>query len=215
MGLRAEGKDGVPAGLLPTGLRAPVLVLNRSFVPIRITTARMAFELLYQDRARAVGPDYELYDFADWMNRGPLEGHERIGTSRGGIDVPRVVLLSSYNRIPSTGLRLSRRNLFLRDDYTCQYCGIAPGVRDLNIDHVVPRCRGGAATWENLVTSCKACNYRKGRHLPEECGMFPAKKPVRPRWTASVQLRGAARAFREWAPYLESMGLGSTVRKAG
>lgn len=186
------------------GLAAPVLVLNRSFVPVRVTTARMAFELLYQGRANAMDEAYELHDFWSWASLMPPEGHETIGTARGALRVPRLLVLAGYNRIPATILRLSRRNVYLRDNYTCQYCGEQPGVEALNLDHVIPRSRGGPGTWDNLVTSCKPCNLRKGRALPEECGMIPMNPPRSPRWSAAVEFQTDARRFQEWDPFLRT-----------
>jgi len=184
------------------GLRAPVLVLNRNYAPVRVTTARQAFEMLYQGRAHALAEGYEPCDFAMWclIDAGP--DHERIGTPGGWLRVPRLMLLCTYDRVPQAPVRLSRRNVFLRDGYRCQYCGEQPPTRDLNLDHVVPRSRGGRSTWDNLVTSCRPCNLRKGRALPAECGMEPALVPRRPRWSAAVQLEIAPRRFAEWEPFL-------------
>jgi 5-methylcytosine-specific restriction endonuclease McrA len=198
------------------GLSAPVLVLNRNFVPVRVTTARMAFELLYQGRAHAIDEQYELHDFASWSRLVAMlhPHHEAIRTVRGAVRVPRVVVLAAYNRVPATILRLSRRNVYLRDNYTCQYCGTQPGADSLNLDHVIPRSRGGPGTWDNLVTSCKPCNLRKGRALPEECGMVPMNPPRVPRWTAAVEFQAVPRRFDDWEPFLGN-GNGAAVRKAG
>lgn len=184
------------------GLAAPVLVLNRSYAPVRVTTARQAFEMLYQGRAVVLGAEYEPHDFDQWASLGAGEHEEHVGTSCGRIRIPRLLLLSTYNRVPQAPVRLSRRNVFLRDSYQCQYCGGRPLLRDLNLDHVIPRSRGGRSTWENLVASCRECNLRKGRALPEECGMTPLSTPARPRWSAAVQLEAAPRRFAEWEPFL-------------
>ena len=196
------------------GLRAPVLVLNRNFLPVRVTTARMAFELLYQGRARALDNRFEMHDFEGWSSLPPPAGCETIGTTRGALAVPRIVVLCSYSRVPATILRLSRRNVYLRDAYTCQYCGEQPGVDALNLDHVVPRSRGGEATWDNLVTSCKSCNLKKGRALPEECGMVPRTTPQCPRWSTAVQFQATPRSFAEWEPFI-GQNTRARVRKAG
>ncbi|MCS6799015.1 MAG: HNH endonuclease [Myxococcota bacterium] len=184
------------------GLRAPVLVLNRFYQPVRVTSARQAFEMLYMGRARVVAEDFVQLDFAAWLRTAPREGDECIGTVRGPVRVPRVLVLVAYDRVPRVTVRLSRRNVFLRDGHTCQYCGARPPVRELNLDHVVPRSRGGRSTWDNLVTSCRACNLRKGGSMPHECGMQPLRPPIRPRWSAAVQLEAAPRRFAEWEPFL-------------
>ena len=188
-----------------TGLQSPVLVLNRSFQPVRITTARHAFTLLYLGRARALDGGFEPVDFVQWSAIAPSSDDDFIGTPRGPIRVPRVLILSGYNRVPSAPLRLSRRNVFLRDAFTCQYCGGRPPMRDLNLDHVLPRSRGGKSSWDNLVTSCRTCNVKKGYATPEECGMIPRTKPHRPNWSMALRMAAPSTRFAEWEPFLEGL----------
>jgi 5-methylcytosine-specific restriction endonuclease McrA len=221
---RASGDRNSSSGVRPerrelrakTGLSAPVLVLNRSFQPVRITTARHGFTLLYLGRARALDRSYEPYDFHEWSRlSGPAhhaaapslahDGEAYIGTPRGRIRVPRVLLLSGYNRVPHAPLRLSRRNIFLRDGFTCQYCGRRPGTRELNLDHVMPRSRGGRSTWENLVTSCRECNLRKGWATPEESGMLLRSRPARPGWSTALIMAAPTRRYAEWEPFLAGL----------
>jgi 5-methylcytosine-specific restriction endonuclease McrA len=187
------------------GLRSPVLVLNRSYAPVRITDAKQGFSMLYLGRARALDARYEPYDFEAWAQRTPNEHDEAIGTPSGAICIPRVLLLLGYNRVPRAPLRLSRRHVYMRDDFACQYCGGSPGVKDLNLDHVLPRSRGGRSTWENLVTSCRSCNLRKGWSTPEECGMRLLKTPVRPSWSMALSLAAQRRRFVEWEPFLDAV----------
>jgi 5-methylcytosine-specific restriction endonuclease McrA len=100
-------------------------------------------------------------------------------------------------------VHLTRSNLMLRDHHQCQYCGRRPGVRELDVDHVIPRSRGGGDSWDNLVVACRPCNLRKGRSTPDEAGMRLLRPPERPRWSASAQLLLSTRVrFREWQPYL-------------
>lgn len=185
-----------------TGLRSPVLVLNRSYQPVRITDARNGFSMLYLGRARALDATYEPHDFAEWIDREPSADDESIGTPRGAICVPRVLLLNEFSRVPRAVLRLSRRHVYMRDEYTCQYCGRRPGVKELNLDHVLPRSRGGRSTWENLVTSCRQCNLKKGRSMPEEADMQLRKRPLRPSWSLALSLAAQRRRFVEWEPFL-------------
>lgn len=187
---------------LRTGLRSPVLVLNKSYQPVRITDAKQGFSMLFEGRARALDASYEPHDFMAWMRRDPSLEDEAIGTARGPICVPRVLLLNQYNRVPRAPLRLSRRHVYMRDSYTCQYCSVRPGVKELNLDHVMPRSRGGRSTWENLVTSCRPCNLSKGRWTLEESGMRLLKRPVRPSWSMALSLAAQRRRFREWEPFL-------------
>jgi 5-methylcytosine-specific restriction endonuclease McrA len=102
-------------------------------------------------------------------------------------------------------VRLSRKNIMLRDGHQCQYCQKHLPVRDLNIDHVLPRSRGGADSWENLVTACRPCNLRKGRRTPEEAGMRLSRPPTTPRWNGSMLLLlGRPEPFKEWEPFLKT-----------
>ncbi len=183
-------------------LASPVLVLNRSYQPVRITSARNAFLLLYGGRAHALDEDYEPHDFEHWSTLEPGESDEAVRTPTGALRVPRLLLLRGYNRVPRTPLRLSRRNVFLRDGHACVYCG---STSALTIDHVLPRSRGGGSTWENLVACCRDCNLRKGRRTPQEAGMSMRREPVRPTWTVVVQLTGVRDPLPDWEPFLGSL----------
>lgn len=182
-------------------LSSPVLVLNRLYQPVRVTTARVAFTMLYCGRARALDADYEPHDFEAWRVL-PAGADEGIRTPRGALRLPRVLLLSNYHRVPRAPMRLSRRNVFLRDDHTCQYCGTRRPPRELNLDHVLPRSRGGATSWENLVTSCRECNGDKGGATPEECGMRLLRPPRQPSFRLLTQLSVCAERRVEWEPFL-------------
>lgn len=186
-------------------LSTPVLVLNKNFEPVHLTTARRAFVLLYGGAAMALDESGELYDFELWRDLPVRDEDDGVPTSSGAVRVPRVLHLHRYDRTPRLSVRLTRRNLMVRDAHQCQYCGKRPALRDLNIDHVVPRSRGGSDSWENLVTSCKPCNLRKGWKTPEEANMRLARRPFRPKWTMSAQilLRTGSR-YREWEPFLRA-----------
>ena len=96
------------------------------------------------------------------------------------IRVPRVIVLLLFDRLPKKEVKFTRHNVFERDKNTCQYCGNVFERSDLNLDHVLPRDRGGLTTWENVVCSCIGCNTRKGNRLPNECGMHPMHPPMEP-----------------------------------
>lgn len=184
-------------------LALPVLVLNRFFEPVQVTSAKRAFILLYGGTAMAV-EDGELYDFEAWRQQEFDDACEpSVPVVDGKIKVPRVLHLERYDRTPRTLVRLSRRNIMLRDGHQCQYCGRKPAMRELNIDHVVPRSRGGRDAWENLVTACKPCNLRKGSLTPEEAGVRLLRSPQRPRWTPATRiLLGAGDPHPAWMPFL-------------
>jgi 5-methylcytosine-specific restriction endonuclease McrA len=185
-------------------LSLPVLVLNRFFEPVQLTSAKRAFVLLYGGSALAVeGGD--LYDFPSWRSLPVRQPGEEVPVSGGTLRVPRVLHLTRYDRTPRTLVRLSRRNLMLRDGHQCQYCGRRPPVRELNIDHVMPRSRGGRDLWDNLVTACKTCNLRKGSRTPDEANLKLLRQPARPRWTAATRiLMGAGEPYPEWSPFLQA-----------
>ncbi|MCP3144439.1 HNH endonuclease [Pyxidicoccus xibeiensis] len=177
-----------------------VLVLNRYYQPVHVTSVKRAFSLLYQGVAKAIDAQYRLYEFDDWAALSATQ--DCITTINRTIRVPRVLVLSAYDHLPRGRVRFSRLNIYARDNDTCQYCGKNLARSDLNLDHVMPRSQGGKTTWENVVCSCVPCNLKKGGRTPEQADMKLLKKPVRPRWTPLF--RGATRkvTYREWLPFL-------------
>ncbi len=202
--MRAATEGPRERRVAPSGaLSLPVLLLNRYFAPVTVISARRAMTLLYAGSAHALDDSGEAFDFPGWRALPVRADDDRIGVVGGALRVPRVLHLHDYDRTPDNVVRLTRRNLLLRDDYECQYCGARPGARGLNVDHVVPRSRGGRDTWDNLVISCHPCNLRKGRRTPDEAGMRLARRPRRPRWSATAHiLLVARRPCREWQPFL-------------
>jgi 5-methylcytosine-specific restriction endonuclease McrA len=186
-------------------LHLPVLVVNRFFQPVQITSARRAFLLLFGGAAMAIDEVGEMYDFGAWRAL-PVRAHDDgLPIVGGSLRVPRVLHLRRYERVRRPVIRLTRKNVMLRDAHQCQYCGRRPPVRDLNIDHVMPRSRGGADSWENLVTACRLCNLRKGWKTPEEAMMRLLRTPGPPRWSSTMQiLLGSPSPFEEWAPFLKA-----------
>ena len=183
-------------------LNSPVLVLNRSYLPIHLTSVRRALTLVYTDTARVLDEHYETFDFAAWCGREAPASVERIGTTRGPLPAPRTIVLRGFDRLPRRHVRYSRANVFARDDFTCQYCGARPVRAQLNLDHVVPRAQAGRTCWENVVASCVRCNRRKGGRTPEQAGLRLRRPPARPRWTPSLALPDASDRFAEWQPFL-------------
>jgi 5-methylcytosine-specific restriction endonuclease McrA len=183
--------------MLDTG----VLVLNRVYQPIHVTSVRRAFTLLYAGAARALDEQFQQFDFESWSELSAAL-HDSIGTVDRRIRVPRVVVLLAYDRLPKTRVRFSRFNIYARDDNTCQYCGRRCTRADLNLDHIVPRSRGGTTSWENVVCSCVSCNLRKGGRTPDEAGMRLLRHPARPRWTPMFRSATRRALYREWRPFL-------------
>ena len=182
-------------------LNTSVLVLNRLYQPVHVTSVRRAFSLLYQGIAKAIDDQYKLYEFSDWAALSAAE-HDSVATVNKRIRVPRVLVLSAYEHLPKGRVRFSRLNIYARDADTCQYCGRKLARSELNLDHIIPRSQGGKTSWENVVCSCVPCNLKKGGRTPEQANMRLLKKPLRPRWTPFF--RGSAKriTYREWLPFL-------------
>jgi 5-methylcytosine-specific restriction endonuclease McrA len=160
-----------------------VLVLNATYEPLNVTSVWRALSLVLSDKAEVV------------------EAHpERVIRSPSRILAhPVVIRLLRYVRVPRFGARrITRRALFARDGFHCQYCG--EGSR-LTVDHVVPRSRGGLSDWENMVTACAPCNLRKGDRLPQEAGMHPRAAPRAPSAKLFLTL-GAPTIPDAWETYL-------------
>ncbi len=143
-------------------INAPVLVLNQNYEPLNVCDIRRAFTLLGAEKA-------ELLE----------RNHQVIHTPTMAIDAPSVIRLVYLVRRPRPRVKLSRREVFARDRHVCQYCGTMS--RDLTIDHVVPKHRGGRHEWENLVAACRACNHRKGSKTLAEARMRLLREPRAPR----------------------------------
>ncbi|MBI3681398.1 MAG: HNH endonuclease [Acidobacteria bacterium] len=167
-------------------LHSPVLVLNASFEPINVCAARRAIVLVLKGVASA-------------EEHAPTCVH----SPRQALRLPSVIRLLEYRRIPHQSRSLSRKNILLRDRYTCQYCGRALPSGELTLDHVVPRSRAGETSWENLVACCHPCNNNKGSRTPEEAGMKLHRTP-RPfsLHTNRHLIRLLAKSDEQWRKYL-------------
>jgi len=186
-------------------LYSNVLVLNKSFLPVNITTVRRAFCLLYAGIAKAVNDQYETFDYQSWSQITAERNDDTIGLVGRVIKVPRVILLIAYDRVPKRHVRFSRYNIFARDKNSCQYCGRRFSRSELNIDHVIPRSQGGTSTWENVVCSCHDCNRKKGGKNPEQARMRLVSPPRKPAWTPPLNISLQEIMHKEWAPFLDFM----------
>lgn len=193
-----------------------VLVLNSAWTLIDVTTVWHALVKVCGERAKIVDRDYALYDINEWIVNWDdavrcakeAEGRHFIGTVAGQIAVPEVIKQDHYKGYHQCKLKLSRRAIFERDEYTCQYCGKHFRPIDLSLDHVVPRSRGGRDTWTNLVLSCTGCNTRKHARTPKEAGMRLIRQPseptsVKPSWYS--RLRSCTHRPKFWEEFLDKM----------
>lgn len=193
---------------------ATVLVLNRSYLPIHVTTVRRAFCLMAKGHVRAVDADCRTYDFAEWLELEPEDDGDAVETPRRRLRAPRIVLVLHFDRLPRREVKFSKRNVYLRDGFRCQLCGKQGTGAELNLDHVLPLCRGGKSSWENVVTSCVPCNTRKGNRTPAEAGMHLVREPARPRWQLFMGIASRSVQHPSWAPFMPALPAGALARSA-
>ena len=167
-----------------------VLVLNNHYSAINVCTVKRALNMLFQNRAEVVTVEngmYCTYDIASWSELSSLKRELGVFNDdeelMGSIIVPRVIRTVYFSKVPTRKVRLNRKNIYLRDGNTCQYCGKVFASEDLNLDHVLPRAQGGISSWTNLVCSCYKCNNKKGSKTPEEAKMKLIRKPYEPKNT--------------------------------
>lgn len=161
----------------------PTLVLNKGWTPISIMPVKKAITKVMSNLAMILDTEsYLLYSLEEWMTLPVNEGELFIPTSSRKVRVPEIIVLSDYDKLPQREVKLSRRNLLIRDNYSCQYTGKRINMETATMDHVIPRSKGGGSTWENLVMCCLEVNAKKADRTPEEAGLKLTKKPERPKW---------------------------------
>lgn len=185
-----------------------VLVLNRLWQAVNVCSVRRALTLLFEGHAQVVCGDadgeFKTFSFSQWRDiPGRSHDDDTVATVSFRIRVPRVILLMVFDRLPKKEVKFTRHNIFERDKNTCQFCGRVFERKDLNLDHVVPRDRGGPTTWENIVCSCIPCNTRKANRTPAEAGIRLIRKPKRPKWRPFVQVSFGAPVHDSWKHFLD------------
>ena len=166
-------------------LNLPVLVLNQNYEPLNVCRARRAVVLLYQSKA-------EMLE----------DGVGYVHTAHSDFQIPSVIRLPYLVKRPfRTGRKLSRLEVFSRDNYSCQYCG--KETRHLTLDHVIPRYRGGPHTWENLVSACHVCNRRKGGKTLQEAHMRLLRQPYEPKASYYYLFRHYLHDHAQWEKFLK------------
>jgi 5-methylcytosine-specific restriction endonuclease McrA len=193
-------------------LDSQVLVINKHFKALRVISVRRAFTLLCKNAAEIIAKSnghYDTYELIRWIkNHG--NGHkttadEYIHTPAIKIKIPRVIRLIAYDKYRCAALRLTKKNILIRDNNCCQYCGKKMPVNQLSIDHIKPRSRGGAMSWENVVTSCHRCNTKKGGHLPHEVGMKLISQPIVPTQRLNLSAHSQDERYTLWHDFLKAM----------
>ena len=186
-----------------------ILVLNRLWQPVNIVGVKRGFSLLCQDYAQVIHTSegvFDILDFGSWVEHSsenpPEKPVDGIQTVRLSLLIPKVLLLRAYDRLPIREMKFNRQNLFERDGFKCQYCNKIFQAQELNLDHVIPRDRGGQTSWENVVTSCIRCNSRKGNRLPHEAGMRLVRRPQKPRWRPFVSSIDEDECDESWIQFM-------------
>ena len=189
--------------------KSTVLVLNRHWQAIHVKTPAEAFCMIATGAATALDVQVDGYitpiRWDDWLKLPVREHDNSVNTPRGPVRVPTVIVAANYAKVPLRRPRFGARGIWERDGGVCQYTGRKLAPKEGNIDHVVPRSRGGKTVWTNVVTACGSCNLLKGNRLPQQSGMFPKQKPIQP---TSYMLQENGRAFppnylhESWRDYL-------------
>jgi 5-methylcytosine-specific restriction endonuclease McrA len=184
-------------------LTSPVLVLNRYFVPITITSVKRAFVMLYGGIAKAVDTEYNTFDFESWAQISEFRDQDEVvRTVSAIIKTPRVIILVRYEGAIRKEARFNRLNIFRRDGGRCQYCSKQFSRSELTIDHVVPRTQGGRSVWDNVVCCCIDCNRKKGGRTPAQARMKLKAVPKKPTWDPFSNIYIKAIRYKEWEPFL-------------
>jgi 5-methylcytosine-specific restriction endonuclease McrA len=186
-----------------------VLVLNKYYQAVHVTTVQRAICHLYKGAARVITLDWTTHSFAEWVKVSQFHNNGRLIHSPSfSIVAPDAVILSRFDQLPKTDIIFTRANLFVRDTYACQYCGKSVRAsKERSVDHVIPRSRGGKTVWSNVVLCCKKCNLKKGSKTLEEAGMALLKKPRAPRWEQLLMEEFPFSKKKEWKKFLEFAGL--------
>lgn len=199
---------------ISSSLDASVLVLNKLFMAVHIISVRRAFCLLCKDLAEVINYEdgqFAAYDFETWRELSEFraknfreEDDDFVRTASSEIQVPRVIRLLSYDKIPKQVVKFNRRNIFARDNNQCQYCGKKFPTSELSLDHVTPRSQGGQSTWENIVCACVSCNVRKGGRTPKQASMKLIRKPEKPRRSPVLNLKLTHKKYESWKTFLDT-----------
>lgn len=188
------------------------MVLNRFYMAVHVVSVRRALVLLYRELAEVIHVEegtYSNYDFESWREASLFfasEADQHSEWIRGvgfSLQAPRVVRLNRFDKVPKQTLRFNRRNVFARDENTCQYCGSDFSSIHLSLDHIVPRSRGGQTSWENVVCCCLSCNTRKGSRTPKEANMRLIRPPKKPRHSPILKMKLENPKYAVWRNFVQ------------
>jgi 5-methylcytosine-specific restriction endonuclease McrA len=164
-------------------MNEPVLVLNGNYAPINICTTRRAMGLILVGKANLV-----------------MDGRGVVRTVSRTFPKPSIIRLQNVIKRPRPSVKLTKQEIFRRDQFKCQYCG--KPSRDLTVDHVLPQHLGGSSTWSNLVTACASCNHKKGGMTLAQSGLKLRQLPAQPPRSAAYLFRKYLSMYQDWEPYI-------------
>lgn len=165
-----------------------VLQLNRNFQAVTTVSLRKAINKVVREQAVIMLPPCEDYPawqeltWDSWAELKPQEGETVLGAACRLFRIPEIIKCNHYAKVPYRQVKISRKAIFQRDQFHCQYCGKKPPLNELSIDHVVPRCQGGRTEWANVLLACMECNRKKDDRTPEQAKMPPLKQPHFPKY---------------------------------
>jgi 5-methylcytosine-specific restriction endonuclease McrA len=183
---------------------------------VHVISVRRAFVLLCKELAEVVSQEdgqFATYDFQTWREISEFrlknfqyreEEDDWVRTASTQIQVPRVIRLLDYEKVPRHAVKFNRRNIFARDNNQCQFCGKRFPTTELSLDHVVPRSQGGVSSWENIVCACIDCNVRKGGRTPKQAHMSLIRKPEKPKRSPLLNLKLTSKKYHSWKTFLDN-----------
>ena len=197
-----------------SALESSVLVLNRNYMAVHVTTVKRAFCLLFKEAAEVISFNDDntmnAYDIRSWVELTAMRRNfpqhddgEYVHTVSLDIRVPKIIRLLFYDRLPRKEVKFNRRNIFARDSNRCQYCGRRRPTSELSLDHIIPRSRGGQATWVNIVCCCTECNVRKGGRTPAEAGIRLIRHPYKPRRNPLIRVKIQSDKYKSWRHFVD------------
>jgi 5-methylcytosine-specific restriction endonuclease McrA len=185
-----------------------VLVLNRVYFAVHIVEWTKCMTLLYKGAARVIDDQFNSYNFEEWAELSKMMQENPAGFVHSvsqKIAIPEIIALTQFDRLPDTEVKFTRKNLYHHYGLKCCYCGRKRETKDLNLDHVTPKSRGGSTSWANIVLACIPCNLDKGDKTVQEAGLKMHYQPSKPRWRPSyvAKLGSTINIRQSWAKFID------------
>ena len=192
-----------------SSLTKPVLVLNKSWLPVNTISVEKAINMLFscyangEPKAKIIeAENFSQLTWSDWSKLRPKEGEDYIAGANYFLKVPEVILLTRYNKLPKTKANFSRKEIFKRDNYTCQVCSKKVDGFTGSIDHLIPKSRSGKTEWTNCCVMCVPCNGKKANRTLEEAGMKLLKIPIKPKLNF---FRNEIKPLKSWENFISEV----------